>query len=185
MINFENDEILILEGRKHWFVAFTHIFGFFVAVIIPGIVLIILEKSTFFSETIRSGGSDITHIFYFLYLTEILFMWMILFINLTKYYLDVWYITSKKLIDIDQKFLFHRDEAVLRLENIQDVAIVSKGIIQTLLGFGTIRVQTSGEKREFMMKNIANPEKVKEIIVAGQGKAKDRVVSVKFDSENS
>ena len=181
MINLENDEVLVLEGRKHWFVAFTHIFGFFVAAIIPAIAVMILERSDFFANIIRSGGPDIVHIFYFLYFSEVLFMWVMLFINLTKYYLDVWHVTSKKLVDIDQKFLFHRDEAVLRLENIQDVAIVSKGIIQTLLGFGTIRVQTSGEKREFMMKNIGNPEKVKEIIIAEQGKAKERAILVKFD----
>lgn len=184
MINFENDEILVLEGRKHWFVAFIHIFGFFVAIITPAVALIVLERFPLFIQMARHSGFDILHIFYFLYLAEVLFMWVFLFINLTKYYLDIWYITSRKLIDIDQKFLFHRDEAVLRLENIQDVAIVSKGIIQTLLGFGTIRVQTSGEKREFMMKNIANPEKVREIIVAEQGKNKERAISVKFDNGN-
>lgn len=183
MINFENDEILVLEGRKHWFVAFTHIFDFFVVAIISAVVVIILERFSLFVQTGHFGGFDILHIFYFLYLAEVLFMWVFLFINLTKYYLDIWYITSKKLIDIDQKFLFHRDEAVLRLENIQDVAIVSKGIIQTLLGFGTIRVQTSGEKREFMMKNIANPEKVKEIIIKEQGKTRERTISVKIDEK--
>ena len=72
----------------------------------------------------------------------------------------------------------------MRLENIQDIAIASKGIIQTLLGFGNIRVQTAGERREFIMRNIANPERVKEIIVAEQGKVKERVISVKVEEGN-
>ena len=111
-------------------------------------------------------------------------MWIFLFINLTNYYLDVWYVTSKRLIDINQKTLFYRDEAVLRLENIQDVATASKGIIQTLLGFGNIRAQTAGERREFIMRNIANPERVKEVITLEQGKVKDRVISVKVEEGN-
>ena len=111
-------------------------------------------------------------------------MWMLLFINLTNYYLDVWYVTSDKLVDVEQKNLFHRDEAALRLENIQDVAILSKGIIQTLLGFGSIRAQTSGEKREFIMRNIANPEKVKDIIILEQNKVKSRAIAVKVEEGN-
>ena len=111
-------------------------------------------------------------------------MWMFLFINLTNYYLDVWYVTSDKLVDIEQKGLFYRDEAVLRLENIQDVAVASKGIIQTLLGFGNIRAQTSGERREFIMRNIANPEKVKDIIILEQNKVKSRAIAVKVEEGN-
>ena len=74
-------------------------------------------------------------------------MWMLLFINLTNYYLDVWYVTSDKLVDVEQKTLFHRDEAVLRLENIQDVAILSKGIIQTLAWFRQYPRANFGRKR--------------------------------------
>ena len=109
---------------------------------------------------------------------------MLLFINLTNYYLDVWYVTSDKLVDIEQRGLFHRDEAALRLENIQDVAIASKGIIQTLLGFGNIRAQTAGERREFIMRNIANPERVKEVITLEQSKVKDKIISVKVEEGN-
>ena len=108
----------------------------------------------------------------------------VFFINLTKYYLDVWYVTNKRLIDVDQRMLFHRDEAVLRLENIQDVATGAKGIIQTLLNFGNIRAQTAGERREFIMRDIANPERIREVIVLEQGKVKDKTISVKVEKGN-
>ena len=184
MIKLEEDEKLILEGRKHWFVAFTHIFGFFVSAAIPVIIFLIAKRSDFIIETINAGGHNLILIFYFFFFIWTLFIWMFLFINLTNYYLDVWYVTSERLVDINQKTLFYRDEAVLRLENIQDVAIASKGIIQTLLGFGNIRAQTAGERREFIMKNIANPEHVKEIITLEQGKVKDKAISVKVEEGN-
>ena len=84
-------------------------------------------------EIIGAGGLDLIYAAYYFCFIWALFMWIFLFINLTNYYLDVWYVTSERLADINQKTLFYRDEAVLRLENIQDVAIASKGIIQTLL----------------------------------------------------
>ncbi|KKT20965.1 MAG: hypothetical protein UW04_C0015G0008 [Parcubacteria group bacterium GW2011_GWB1_43_8] len=181
MIKLEEGENLILEGRKHWFVAFTNIFGFFISAIIPPAVVFMSDKWDFTMEIINSGGIKLAYIAYFFCFVWVLFMWMLLFINLTNYYLDVWYVTSKRLVDINQKTLFYRDEAVLRLENIQDVAIASKGIIQTLLGFGNIRAQTAGERREFIMRNIANPEKVKEVITLEQGKVKDKAISVKVE----
>ena len=98
----------------------------------------------------RRGGTCL-YPFIFLFCLGV-FMWMLLFINLTNYYLDVWYVTSDRLVDIEQKGLFHRDEAVLRLDNIQDVAIASKGIIQTLLGFGNIRVKLREKKRIYYEK---------------------------------
>ena len=146
MIKLEEGEKLVLEGRKHWFIAFINIFGFFLSALIPPAIVFMSKKWDFTAEIVNFGGDKLIYSAYFFCFVWVLFMWMFLFINLTKYYLDVWYVTSKRLIDIDQKLLFYRDEAVLRLENIQDVAIASKGIIQTLLSFGSIRVQTSGEE---------------------------------------
>lgn len=182
MIKLEEGEKLILEGRKHWFVAFAHIFSFFVSAAIPAVVVFAAGKWNFTAEIINASGIELAYIVYFFYFIWALFMWILLFINLTNYYLDVWYVTSNKLVDVEQKGLFHRDEAVLKLENIQDIATVSKGIIQTLLGFGIIRVQTAGQIREFVMRDIANPKKVKEVITAEQEKAKNRVISVKMEA---
>ena len=184
MIKLEESEKLVLEGRKHWFVAFTHIFGFFVSAFIPPVIVFMAGKWDFTLEIINAGGVELAYLAYFFCFVWALFMWMLLFINLTNYYLDVWYVTSDKLVDIEQRGLFHRDEAALRLENIQDVAIASKGIIQTLLGFGNIRAQTAGERREFIMRNIANPERVKEVITLEQSKVKDKIISVKVEEGN-
>lgn len=184
MVKLEEGEKLVLEGRKHWFIALNHIFIFFVSAIIPAAVVFAAGKWNFTAGVISAGGNELAHVVYFFSFIWILFMWIFLFINLTNYYLDVWYVTSKKLVDVEQKGLFHRDEAMLRLENIQDVAIVSQGIIQTLFGFGSIRVQTSGATREFMMRSIANPQKIKEVIIAEQGKVRERVVSVKVEKGN-
>ncbi len=181
MIKLEKEEKLVLEGRKHWFIAFTCIFVFFISAIIPPLIFFTAGRWDIAVDTINSGGNSLVYAVYFFCFVWALFMWMLFFINLTNYYLDVWYVTSDKLVDIEQRGLFHRDEAVLRLENIQDVAVVSRGIIQTLLGFGNIRAQTSGERREFVMRNIANPEKVKEVIIAEQGKVKERAIAVKVE----
>lgn len=184
MIKLEEGENLILEGRKHWFIALSNIVGFFLSAIIPVVIFVAAKRWAPTEEIINAGGADLATVVYFLCFIWAFCSWIFLFINLTKYYFDVWYVTNKRLIDIDQKVLFSRDEAVLRLENIQDVATGAKGIIQTLLNFGNIRAQTAGERREFIMRDIANPEKIREVIILEQGKVKDRVVSVKVEEGN-
>ena len=42
MIKLEEDEKLILEGRKHWFVAFHSYLRFFVSALIPPVIVFIL-----------------------------------------------------------------------------------------------------------------------------------------------
>ena len=181
MIKLEEGENLILEGIKHWMIAFTNIVGFFLSAIIPLVIFILAKKWEFTRDAMISGGADLASAVYFICFLWALFMWIFLFISLAKYYLDVWYVTNKRLVDIDQRMLFHRDEAVLRLENIQDVATGAKGIIQTLLGFGNIRAQTAGERREFIMRDIADPERIREVIILEQGKVKDKTISVKVE----
>ena len=94
-----------MEGRKHWFVAFTHIFGF-VSALIPPVIVFIVVKRDFTVEIISARGLDLIYAAYYFCFIWALFMWIFLFINLTNYYLDVWYVTSERLVDINQKTLF-------------------------------------------------------------------------------
>ena len=39
-------------------------------------------------------------------------------------------------------------------------------------------------RREFIMRDIANPERIREVIVLEQGKVKDKTISVKVEEGN-
>ena len=96
----------------------------------------------------------------------------------TDYYLDVWMVTDKRVIDIEQKGFFHRQTSVFRIERIQDVTVETHGIVATLLNFGDIHVQTAGEGQEFIMRGIANPKYVRRVILRQQ----DRVTNTETDA---
>src|ERR1700729_2174525 len=55
---------------------------------------------------------------------------------------SVFIITDKRFIQITQKGLFHRAVADLGLQQIQSVNYEVSGLQETLLGFGTIKMQT-------------------------------------------
>ncbi|MBU0649300.1 PH domain-containing protein [Patescibacteria group bacterium] len=82
------------------------------------------------------------------------------FNNLIDYYLDVWVVTNERIINIEQKGLFARTTAELKLYRVQDAQAEVKGILHTLLDYGNITVQTAGEEAHFTFKHAPDPYKV-------------------------
>ena len=86
------------------------------------------------------------------------------FVLWTDYYLDVWLITTERLIDIQQRGLFDRTISELSLNNVQDVTIEIRGIIPTLLKFGNLKVQTASEST-FTINDAPRLYEAKELIL--------------------
>ena len=141
MISLNPDEKILMVLRRHWFV-----------MVGPTILLVVLLlfPSLFFTLAPRffpSIGEDpsfqpVINFYLSLYILTIL---LYLFIFWSDYYLDIWIITTKRLIDIEQRGLFNRQISEMNLNNIQNVSIEIKGVVPTLLKFGNLRVETAGE----------------------------------------
>src|SRR3989344_7016082 len=164
MLKLNKEEKIIFEVRKHWFVIFGDAFMMFIAALLPLVLFLVTIK--FFPRLDRENiGNDLIYLFSFFYSIWLLGMWTIFFVRWTDYYLDVWYITSTRLVAINQKGMFRREIIDLRYEKIQDTTVELNGVIPTLLNFGTIHVQTAGEGREIILRSARNPEEAKKIIL--------------------
>ena len=86
------------------------------------------------------------------------------FIALSIVLFDTWIITSRRIIDIEQQGLFSRHVAEIPLSRVQDITIEVNGILETLLRFGTIRIQTAGE-RDFFINDVPRLQELKNIIL--------------------
>lgn len=160
MIDIEHDERKILEVRKHWYVIVKESIITLFFLFIPIIIFAFIKVADI---NLILPGSE-TVLFIFLYISWLLVFWCILFFLWTEYYLDVWIITDQKMIDVDQVSLFKREISILQLDKIQDVTVEVHGLIPTVLHFGNLHVQTAGDQREFVIKNIAQPQLVKDEI---------------------
>lgn len=101
----------------------------------------------------------------FISLILILFIWLYTFIVWTDYYLDVWILTNERLLDIEQKGLFHRVISVLRFSRIQDITSEVRGFIPTFFHFGDISIQTAAEQERFKLDQIPHPIRVRRTII--------------------
>ena len=120
----------------------------------------------------------------FIYSVWLLASWVCFAIQWTNFSLDVWYVTQRRIIDVEQKGIFHREISNLRFDKIQDISIEVTGFIATMLNFGDIHVQTAAEdSSDFFMHNARNPERVRKIIFSQHNVESERTRHVKIEKE--
>lgn len=160
MITLRENEKILLEVRKHWFMIAAPSFSFIILFLVPPAALYFLPQI----ERIIPVPAvvPLAHFILTLYSMVVL---LLLFLLWTNYYLDMWIITSERIIDIEQHGLFQREVAEIPLSRVQDVTIEIHGIIETFLKFGTIRIQTAGE-REFFIRGVPQLYEIKDAILA-------------------
>jgi hypothetical protein len=182
MLNLDNGETIILEVRKHWIVLVSQAIASGLCIVLPPVVFALVRSvSPEALLLIPHEGAT----FAFLYFLWLMVVWIVLFIQWTNYYLDVWYVTEKRIIDVEQKRAFHREVSSIRFDKIQDITVEVKGVIATFFNYGDVRVQTASEdSRDFSMTVAANPERIRKIIFSQHNRESERTQKVRIVDED-
>lgn len=163
LIKLEPNESILRVVRKHWFILFSQVFSIGIAGVFPFALIFLGSLFPLLSDLIAKLHVTATHISFFsgawLLLVHIALVgiW-------TDYYLDMWIITNKRIISIDQQGFFRRSVSSFRFERLQDITIDIRGIIETMLDFGRITADTAGHD-PFTIRGIPNPREVKSLIL--------------------
>lgn len=164
-IKLEEDEKILKIVRKHWWIIATRTIAAIILAMTPLLALtagLSIIPGTVFSDLITTYAKELT----FLYFAWLLINWMLLANFWTDHYLDLWAITSRRIVSIDQRGFFHRFLSSFRLERLQDMNIEVKGVIPTLLNYGTIEAQTAGgSNEEFQTNYMPDPRGLKALII--------------------
>lgn len=152
-----NEKVELLL-RRHWIFFGRHGLIIFLLILVLFIFFILgprflpLFKQSYLSLTLWLGS------FY------LLFIWLYFFLAWLDYYLDVWIITNQRIIDIKQKGLFKREIFECQLSQIRTVTIKVKGIFPTFINYGQVHLQIAGSDQEFVLKQMPQPARVKDLI---------------------
>jgi uncharacterized membrane protein YdbT with pleckstrin-like domain len=178
-LHLDQNEHVILEVRKHWIVFVGHAIGLLFCAFIPSLLVILIKVLVPQMMSLIPTGINTSALFLFFYSLWLLVLWISFFVDWTKYYLDVWYVTEKRIIAIQQKRIFDREISNLRFDKIQDVTVDIHGFIPTLLKFGNVKVQTASEdNQEFMMNTVRYPDEVRRVIFSQQNQNSQRRMKV-------
>lgn len=155
----ENEEVLRIIHR-HWFNISVH----YAASVL---VTLVILSSFIAIPAIFPDLLSVVHpsLFYFVFNTFVLFMWIYAFLVWIDYYFDVWIITNERIVNIEQKGLFARQVSELKFSRVQDVTSVVDGFFPTILNFGDVYVQTAAEQERFAFRQIPDPYAIKDMVM--------------------
>jgi hypothetical protein len=153
-------EKILLVLHRHWLDIVTQLF------LALGMVFLLILSFIFLPILFPELNTQSDRSFFLLIESFIaMLIWIIFFIIWIDYYFDVWIITNKRVVNIEQKGLFVRHVSELEIENIQDITTEVKGVIPTFLNFGDVFIQTAAEKERFQFHNVPDPYKVKDLVM--------------------
>jgi hypothetical protein len=174
----DEDEDLIVKTRKHWFLVTREFLGIGLLIVLPtlGLTLVPTEQNL-------------------LQIPIVLFLfclWMMVCVMgiatiWTNYYLDIWVVTNKRIVNIEQISLFNRDITTMRLERVQDATIEIRGFFADYFNFGNLIIHSAahGNEGEKTFEGIPDPEGVKAIILEHVDNVTEHKSKLEFtESEN-
>lgn len=157
--NLNESEVRVY--RRHWLTLVPLMVSTVLVFILPIAGYIILR--IIHAEWFESGIGTVL----FIIGASIFFLFGLLFLFQTfmEYWLDIFIVTDKRILDINQTGLFNRTVSELRLYRTQDVTSEVKGIIQSMFNYGDVYVQTAGEMERFHFESVPNPNEVSKTIL--------------------
>lgn len=161
IVPIAHDERIVMVLRHHWIVFAGHILlhvGF--ALLLPfmwGLLLTLFPQMDT-SQTIVAIAFILTSSYY-------LALWVLFFNGFINYYLDMWVVTTKRIMDVEQHTLFRRTIAEQPLSRVQDITSDIHGVLATFLHYGDIVVQSAGTKEKFIFHSLPHPELISRTIL--------------------
>lgn len=159
MLSLAPGETILVTMRRHWVVFFGPTVFFLVLLLVPPVLLLVAR--IYLPVSSSSAAGPAADMLLALYLAGLL---AYLLVRWLGYYLDVWIITTERIIDVEQKTLFHREISEISLDRIQNVTIEVPGFLATMMKFGNIRIQTAGAG-EFTISEVTDFERAKDLIL--------------------
>ncbi|MBI4080025.1 PH domain-containing protein [Candidatus Kaiserbacteria bacterium] len=164
MMGFElqADEQILVKTRKHWIILLRDIGGTIAIGIAPFVLLGLLTLP----GIIPLDNRLFLHVLAFVEVTWTLLVWLALFALWTNYYLDLWIVTNRRVVNVDQINLFRRAVTTWQFDNIQEVTTETQNPIQTFFNYGLIYIRTAGPSEKYArMEGIPQPDEVSSLML--------------------
>lgn len=165
----KEDEELIRINRSVFLSRFWNFLG--------GFLLLVL--GFFFLYPLFRQGTWGIILFFLLILSGLL----LLLRGLITWSLNALVLTNKRIIDFDQKGLFHRVISEITYNDIQDVTFEIKGFWATLFNWGDIKILTAGPKVNLELKWVSEPQKLQSLIREIQSKIQNQTTKEKLSAQ--
>jgi len=160
-----SDEITQLVVHKHIMSISPVLFGMFLVILaVLGLVVFYNGNQYVFEQFANAGQISIIGFL------MICFIFLLVLGTIWIWRRNKIIITTNHIVDIDQIGLFNKTVSTLHLDEIQDISAKINGPIQTMMKFGTIIIQTAGERENFVFDYVPSPLELENFILDARKK---------------
>lgn len=150
----QKDEKIVLVLRQHLITQIKSI-----TILLGTVFLIpILLSFSGFMDALPSKFAGAFDLFW------IILVFGLVFKSFLMWFFNVYIITDERVIDVDFASMIYRNISSAKIENIEDVTASTTGPLAAVFDYGTILIQTAGEKTQFEFEHVPQPAKVTKLI---------------------
>ncbi len=168
-IEFDKDEVLITEIRKHPIgLFFIYLTGLSI-VLLFALMLYVVGFSAGFSSAFDGAGisgDSARGVIALLGFVLIVGAVIVMTIQAILYVNNVIFVTSEKIAQVLYLTLFNRKISQLSIGDVQDVTVTQKGILAHIFNYGTLVIETAGEQQNYTFTYIPDPYTYSRAIVS-------------------
>lgn len=164
-IHLEENELILKVVRKHWFIIFSELFFILLMSLFPLVVSVVISNFPILSDLLKLDSLPIVPLTTFLIAGWLVICLIAAYVIWTNYYLDLWIITDRRIVVVEQLSFFNRNISMFRIERLQDIEVRTVGLLQTFLNYGTLAAQTAGHfESNFNSSGLPDPRGLQAII---------------------
>lgn len=166
MIPYLESESPVLKIRKHWIILVRNT-G---ATVIGGLLPIAVLGGLILTGYLPTELVPFVPFLALLLSLWVLVTWLSLCVMWTDYYLDIWIVTNRRIINVEQLDLFNRRITSWNLQDIREVSVHVENVVQTFFSYGTLTIETAGSGTDAheTVEGIPHPEHVRELILTSK-----------------
>lgn len=169
MIEFDKQEQLMLEIRRHWFGLFLiQLLGGLIILGVFGTMVLWLSSAdlgSIFGEGTGINYEDMRQIGILMGFIITVGAIIATGVGIFLYTSNVVLVTSEKIAQLLYISIFNRKISQLHISDIQDVTVQQKGILAHLLNYGSLVIETAGEQDNYLFTFTPKPYESAKLII--------------------
>lgn len=148
------DELVLLMIRQHPIVNVPWIFITILLLLAPIVFLPFVPILNFFPAKFHFVAYIGWYLMVFGYALEQFLVW----------FFNIYILTDERVIDMDFYNLLFKRVSEAKIERIEDITTVNSGLLQSIVDFGDVQIQTSAEIPEIEFEKIPHPDRVQKLL---------------------
>lgn len=152
MVVLQPGESVVAEIKRHPFGIILLYISALIGITVAAVLALVLVP-----DLLKQSSFNNMSVVYAIFSLVVLLVVLVLGVATSVYWQNQWIITTDSVTQITQNSLFDRQVAQLSMENLEDVTVNQDGILPHLFNYGSLKVETAGERSKFVFHYCPDP----------------------------